>query len=445
MQYKRLNAQSMPSPHGGPFLNDSTSNNLMASFKVPGFKLFYVSCTFAAVDMTVRMAVHGWLVLELSNDSEFWIGIYALLLGLGQFLFSSLAGALADRFQRRNLLLIEGVVSTSIATLMAVTIYLESLDLWMAIAVAFVIGCLRATRFTVINRFIYDIVGPQRLVNGVSLWRVSNTPMMIGGAMLAGALIEWSGIWAAYALLAGSLAVSLPFLALIHITGSIDSSSGHVLRQTVEGLKYASTNPPLRVLFTVSIVMETLGFAFLVMVPVMAKNVLEVDALGMGFLQAGIGAGMFVATLFMAMKGDSLNKPNIVFLNALGAGIALIAFALSRSLPLSIFLAGAAMAFLNAYDLTLGVLIQLVAPPKMRGRAVSLHSLAISFTAVGGFVMGGIGSIVGVPVMIAAGGTGIVFNALVRRRAILTIREYNQPDESPIDTPMSSGDNIPST
>jgi len=95
------------------------------------------------------------------------------------------------------------------------------------------------------------------------------------------------------------------------------------------------------------------------------------------------------------------------------------------------------MAFLNAYDLTLGVLIQLVAPPSMRGRAVSLHSLAISFTAVGGFVMGGVGSIVGVPVMVAAGGTGIVFNALVRRRAILKIREYNQQDESSIDTPIS--------
>ena len=417
----------------------------MASFKARGYKLFYVSSTFAAVDMTVRMAVHGWLVLELSNDSEFWIGIYALALGIGQFLFSSLAGTLADQFQRKNLLLIEGVISASIALLMAVTIYLEVLDLWMAIAVAFVIGCLRATRFTVINRFIYDIVGPQRLVNGVSLWRVSNTPMMIGGAMLAGALIEWSGIWAAYALIAGSLAVSLPFLALINITGSIDSSSGHLLRQTIEGLKYASTNPPLRVLFTVSIVMETLGFAFLVMVPVMAKNVLEVDALGMGFLQAGIGTGLFVATLFMATKGDSLNKSRIVFLNALGAGIALIAFAFSRSLPLSIFLAGAAMAFLNAYDLTLGVLIQLVAPPNMRGRAVSLHSWAISFTAVGGFVMGGIGSIVGVPVMIAAGGTGIVVNALLRRRAIMTVHEYSQQDESSVDIPVSPGDNIPST
>ena len=154
---------------------------------------------------------------------------------------------------------------------------------------------------------------------------------------------------------------------------------------------------------------------------------------------------MFVGTLFMATKGDSLNKPRIVFLNALGAGITLIAFAFSRSLPLSVFLAGAVMAFLNVYDLTLGVLIQLVAPPNMRGRAVSLHSLAISFTAVGGFVMGGIGSIVGVPVMIATGGIGIVINAILRRSAILTVHEYNQHVENSVDTLAPTGDDISST
>ena len=418
---------------------------MLASFKAPGYKLFYINSTFAAVDMNVRMAVHGWLVLELSGDSAFWTGIYALVLGSGQFLFSSLAGTLADRFQRRSLLLVEGVISTTMAALMAVATYLDVIELWMAIALAFIIGCLRATRFTGINRFIYDIVGPGKLVNGVSLWRVSNTPMMIGGALLAGLLIEWSGIWAAYALIAGSLAVSLPFLALVRVSGTVESSSSHILRQTLEGLQYAAANPSLRILFTVSIVMETLGFAFLVMVPIMAKNVLEVDAVGMGYLQAGIGTGLFVATIIMAAKGDSKNKSRIVFWNALGAGIALTAFAFSRSLPLSIFLAGAVMAFLNAYDLTLGVLIQLVAPANMRGRAVSLHSLAISFTAVGGAVMGVVGEKVGVPLMVASGGIGIVINALLRRNAIMSIHEFDQQDEQPVDTAESSRDNTPSS
>jgi len=82
------------------------------------------------------------------------------------------------------------------------------------------------------------------------------------------------------------------------------------------------------------------------------------------------------------------------------------------------------MTFLNASDLSLGALMQLVAPPNLRGRAVSLHSLAISFTAFGGFVMGAVGSIVGVPLVIALGGGGIVINSLFRRSAIMRVEEF---------------------
>ena len=386
--------------------------------------MFYANSTFAAVDMNVRMAVHGWLVLELSDDSEFWVGVYALSLGLGQLLFSTVAGALADRVQRRNLLLVEGAISAITSGGMAVATYLEVADLWMAIGIAFLIGCLRAVRFTATNRFVYDLVGPQQLVNGVSLWRVSTTPMMTLGALLSGVLLEWPGIWAAYVFMAISLVLALPFLALIQVRGTVERSTTSLLQQTVEGVRYAAGNQPLRTLFTVSVVMESLGFAFLVMIPVMAKTVLDVGGTGMGILQAGVGAGMLIATLVMAARGDSHNKPRIIYLNALGAGLALIAFALSRSLPLSVLSAMAIMAFLNAYDLTLGALMQLVAPPNLRGRAVSLHSLAISFTAIGGFVMGAAGSVVGVPFVLATSGAGIVVNSLLRRHALMRVYEY---------------------
>ena len=395
----------------------------LESLQIPGFRLFYVNSTFAAVDMNVRMAVHGWLVLQLSGDSEFWVGIYALLLGLGQFLFSMVAGAIVDRFQPRNLLLIEGTLGASLAGSLALATFFDATTLGMALTLAFVMGCLRAIRFTATNRFVYDLVGPRRLVNGVSLWRVSTAPMMIFGAMLAGALIEWPGIWAAYAFMAISLTLALPFLLLIDVRGNAGPSGTSLIQEIAEGIRYAAGNQPLRTLFTVSIVMESLGFAFLVMIPVVAKTVLDVGGAGMGVLQGGVGAGTLVATLVMARIGDSRNKPRIVFFNALGAGLALIAFALSRSLLLSTLLGGALMAFLNAYDLTLGALLQLVAPPHLRGRAVSLHSLAISFTGLGGFVMGAVGSIVGVPIVLAAAGTGILANSILRRSSLMKIRE----------------------
>ena len=411
------NAVPLESPSGLP--------RLLASFKAPGFALFYAHSTFASVDMTVRMAVHGWLVLELSGDSAFWVGVFALTQGVGQLLFSMVAGAIVDRFQRRSVLLVEGVLGSVVAWSVAAATFFEIMTLWMAIALGFVIGLQRATRFTASNRFVYDIVGPRQLINGVALWRLSTTPMAIFGALLAGLLIDWIGIWAAYALIGISLVISLPFLALITVKGTVERSGVSLLQQTLDGIGLARRSGPLRTLFTVSVVMETLGFAYLVMIPIMAKTVLEVGGTGMGFLQAGTGVGMLSATLVMAARGDAGNKPRVVFLAAMGAGLALIGFALSRSLPLSVLFAAAVMAFLNAYDLTLGALMQLVSPPNLRGRAVSLHSLAISFTALGGFVMGAAGAIVSIPTVLVAGGAGVVVNSLLRRRALMRIEEHS--------------------
>ena len=396
---------------------------LLASFEAPGFKLMFASNSFAAVDMNVRAAVHGWLVLELSDDSEFWVGIYALVLGLGQVLFSMVAGAIVDRFQRRSVLLVEGALSATVASSLAVILYFDAATLSMVIALAFLIGCQRAVRFTAANRFVYDLVGANQLVNGVSLWRVSATPMMIFGALLAGALIDWVDIWAAYAFMGVSLALSLPFLFLIRVRGRVERTSITLAQQTIDGVKLIGHHRPLRTLFTISVVMESLGFAFLIMIPVMAKNVLEVGGIGLGVLQAGVGVGSLAAAFVMAARGDVENKPRVVFVTAVGAGIALAGFAASRSLAVSFLLAAAVMAFLNAYDLTLGALMQLVAPPNLRGRAVSLHSLAISFTALGGFIMGVTGAVVGVPVVLAASGGGIVVNSLLRRNALMHIQE----------------------
>ena len=401
----------------------------LGSFRVPGFWLFYLYSTFSAVDMNVRMAVHGWLVLELSGDSELWVGVYAFTMGGGQLLFSSVSGALADRLQRKTLLLWEGVLSGAVSGGLALATYFDVATLGLAIGLAFLIGCLRAVRFTATNRIVYDLVGPQQLVNGISLWRLSTTPMMTLGAMLAGALLERPGIWAAYAFMGISLVAAMPFLVMVRVRGVVERPTSGLLQQTVDGLRYAAGNQALRTLFTVSVAMESLGFAFLVMIPVMAKTVLEVGGTGLGFMQAGVGAGMLVANVVMAARGDSENKPRIIYMNAFAAGLALIAFALSRSLILSVLSAAAVMAFLNAYDLTLGALMQLVAPPSLRGRAVSLHSLAISFTAFGGFAMGAAGSLIGVPLVLAASGVGIVANSALRRPALMRIQEH-RPDHA---------------
>lgn len=399
---------------------------MFTSFKKPAFLLFYIHNTFAAIDLGVRLAVHGWLVLVLSNDSEIWVGIFALVLGFGRFFSSMVAGAVVDRFPRKSILLAETVFGAFLAWGLGIAILFDAVNLSMAIALAFVTGCQGAVRFTAANRYVYDLVGASQLVNGSALWRVSATPMMVLGALVTGGLIEWVGIWAAYGFMGSSLLISLPLLAKIPVKGVIEHSHVNLFQQTIEGIRYAGQNRTLRTLFTVSVVMESLGFAFLITIPLMAKNVLFAGGLGLGFLQAGAGIGTLLANLIMASRGDTNNKPRTIILNSVFAGTALIGFALSRSLPLSIFFAGAIMASLNAYDLSIGALMQLVASPELRGRAVSLHSLAISFTAFGGFAIGMAGSVVGVPTVLLGSGSAIIVNILIRRKSLLAIKENHQ-------------------
>jgi MFS family permease len=403
---------------------------IFTSLREPAFRLFYIHNTFAAIDLGVRLAVHGWLVLALSNDSEVWVGIFALVLGIGRFSSSMVAGAIVDRFPRKSVLLAETAVGAFLAWGLGVAILFDAVNLPLAIVLAFVTGCQGAVRFTAANRYIYDLVGARQLVNGSALWRVSATPMMVFGALAAGGLIEWVGIWAAYGFMGTSLLVSLPFLVKIPVKGEVKPSYVNLLQQTVEGIRYAGQNRTLRTLFTVSIVMESLGFAFLIAIPLMAKTVLSAGGLGLGFLHAGAGIGTLLANLIMAMKGDAYNKPRMIILNSVFAGIALAGFALSRHLPLSILLASAVMASLNAYDLSIGALMQLVAPPELRGRAVSLHSLAISFTAFGGFAIGIAGSVVGVPTVLFASAGGIIINILIRRKALLAINEKQRNENT---------------
>lgn len=405
-------------------LPSSNLRKILASFSTPGFRYFYAHTTFASVDMSVRLALHGWLILDLSNNSEFWVGVYALVLGLGQFLFSMPAGAMLDRFQRKTVLLIEGITSAALIWGLAIGTFFEVTNLWLAISASFVMGCLQAVRFTGNNRLIYDLVGPEHLLNGMSLWRISATPMMILGAIFAGTLIDWYGIWASYVFMGVSLVTAIPFLALVRVRGEVTHSDISFLQQTIEGVIYMVKTQSLRTLFTVSLVMESLGFSFLIMVPIVAKNVLVVGGLGMGLIQGGIGIGSLVSMIVMAARGNFSNKPRIIFINAFCAGIALLGFSLSRSLPLTIFFAGAAMGFLMAYDLTLAALMQLLAPPNLRGRATSVHSLAISFTALGGFLMGVASSIVGVSTVLATASAGILVNSVTRRPALMRIEEH---------------------
>jgi len=278
---------------------------------------------------------------------------------------------------------------------------------------------------TVTAALIFDVAGRERILNAISLRRMTTAPMMIGGSLLVGWLIASVGIWAAYAFVSAALFIG-PWL-LLRLPPTTKASASHresFFTSASEGIRFAARDWQIRTLLLVAVGMETFGFSYLTMVPVMAKNVLDVGPIGLGQLAAASGVGAGLAVLGVASLGDFRNKPRLLFGTALGAGVFLFAFSISRSLPLSMLFGLLTTGFLTAYDITIGSLLQLVSPSHVRGRIVSLHNLVIAFASFGGFAAGAIGSLIGVPVMLAIGSAAIVSNLLRHRPRLLQIREH---------------------
>jgi MFS family permease len=181
-----------------------------------------------------------------------------------------------------------------------------------------------------------------------------------------------------------------------------------IWRNLADGLKYAAINRQLRALLLLSVLVETFGFSYIVMLPVIARDVLRVWSTGLGYLAAAGSVGALVGTLVVSRLSETEKKWAMLTVGTGCAGIGLLLFAFSPWFATSLALAGAVGIALSVYDATLATLLQLVSEDALRGRILGMYGLTWGFTPLGGFIAGAVASILSAPIAIGAGGIAIV-------------------------------------
>jgi MFS family permease len=161
-----------------------------------------------------------------------------------------------------------------------------------------------------------------------------------------------------------------------------------------------------------SLVTEAFGFSYLHMMPVMARDVLHVDARGLGYLTAMGGVGSVVAMTALASLGDFKHKGWLLVASTAGFGAAIIGFSFSTWFPLSLGLVAVVAGLSNMYDSTISTVIQLTVPEEMRGRVLGLYVSTFGTNLMGGFLSGSVASLIGAPVALAIGGGIVAVNGL---------------------------------
>ena len=397
------------------------------------FRLLWASSVVSEMGIMFHFTAHGWLTLTVT-DSAFWVGAVSGAAGGSTILFSTVSGVLADRLNRKYLILMTLVCQALVASALAALIFTEQIQLWHILLASVIDGGMMSIRVPSRMALIMDIAGRRNIQNATAANLAAMTGTGIIIPPLAGRLIETQGITWAYVAMAAAFVLSTVMLTLLSgVKGAERRGVASPVQDFTEGVKYVFTTPAVRLLVLLMLTSEIFGWAHEAMIPVMAREVLETGPAGVGYLIAAGSAGALLSSLILSAVGDISRKGVVLIGGYIGFGAFLILFALSKSLILSLALICAAWASVAMYETMLSTLLQTSVPNEMRGRVLSFQTFTWGISGVSGFQTGAIAAILGAPLAIGIGGGVLVLNGLRQVRAIAA-RYRDEQARADIDT-----------
>lgn len=369
----------------------------LAALRHRGFRLLWVATLLSSTARWADMVVIGWLTLELTN-SPLMVGIVAASKMAG-YLAAPFMGVVADRMDRRLLLIIAAVVNLAVSAIMLILFVSGWLALWHVIALALVSSLTWALDNPTRNAFVPDLVGREHLTNAIALNSLAIEITVVIGPALGGILIPVLGMGGTYGLIA---VIYLADVVVLLMLKDVRHGAAHVhespVKSLIGGLKYVWGNQTVLVLMVIACLLNLLAapyrYAFL---PVFARDILEAGPAGYGMLTAMAGFGALVAGIWVVSLGDFGRKGRMLVWSGLAWPASLVLFAASTWYYVSaalVFVAGLAQAIVWTVIATL-ILANTAQP--MRGRVMGLRTGVVVALPLGNFLAGAVAERFGAP------------------------------------------------
>ncbi len=357
----------------------------------------------------MQSVAQSWLVLELT-DSTFYVGLVIALQFTPILLFGLVGGVLADRFDKRKILL----VTQSLAALQALV--LASLTLsgvvegWHVMALAGTLGLVNSMDMPTRQSFVSELVGKKDVMNAVALNTSAFNLARIVGPAIAGLLIARFGVGIAFLINGVSFVGVLAALAAMRPQELFraEGKSRDGLREgLVSGLRYVRETPVVQIPIVLVGVVATFGMNFNVLLPGMSRDMFDIGSEGFGLLMSAMGFGSLLSALLIAFLGKIDPVPTMVR-GSLAFSVLVTVFALSPSFPwiglvvLNLMLVGFATISMTA---TANTSIQRAAPDHLRGRVMSVYvSIFAGTMPIGSLFAGGVAARYGPEAALWGGG-----------------------------------------
>jgi MFS family permease len=390
----------------------SSAFALLKVFRHRNYRLFFSGQLVSLMGTWMQSVAQGWLVYSLTH-SPFLLGLTSFCAQVTVFFMASFGGVIADRVDRRRMLIVTQSLSMAQAILLAVLTLAHVVQVWEIIVLAFGLGFINAFDIPSRQAMTLDMVGREDLRHAIALNSMMFNLARVIGPSLAGALIAVVGEGVCFAFNALSFGAVLTSLLLMRIPQRPPRVNAHALREIVDGYRYSFGNPRIRIALMLVAVSSCFGAAYLSLLPAFARDMLHGDATSYGTLMTSVGLGALIGAYGLSRIHERwLTLAPIVASACFGLG--LIAFAHSHALWVSAALLLPTACSLMLLGGTTNTVIQLAAAEHMRGRVISHYTQSfLGMMPWGALMLGALAGRVGVADAVTFGGAVVVLSAAV--------------------------------
>ena len=393
------------------------------------YRLFFGGQSLSLIGTWMQQVALGWLVYRLT-DSAFLLGLVGFSSQIPTFILASVAGVLADRYNKHKIIIATQTLAMIQAFILAFLTLSGKIQIWQILLLSLFSGMINAFDMPTRQSFVIDMVEDRNdLPNAIALNSSMFNAARLIGPTLAGVLITALGEGMCFLINAISYIAVIAALFLMNIIPMANNNTREkVLEGLKEGIKYAYNFKPIRTLLLLIGLVSLTGMPYTVLMPVFAKDILHGDAHTLGFLFGTVGSGALIGAIYLASRKSVLGLGRWIAIATSIFSLGLLFFSFSRNICLSVSLmlfTGFGMMMQMASTNTL---LQTLVDDDKRGRVMSLYVMAFMGTApFGSFMAGTLASTIGAPYTVLSSGVICLIGALIFYKYLPSLRKHIRP------------------
>lgn len=388
----------------------SSALALLTVFRHRNYRLFFSGQLVSLMGTWMQSVAQAWLVYRLTH-SPFLLGLTSFCAQVTVFFMASFGGMIADRVDRRKMLLVTQGLSMVQAAILAGLTLAGVVQVWEVIVLAFGIGLINSVDVPTRQAMTLDMVGRDDLRHAIALNSMMFNLARVVGPSIAGALIAIAGEGPCFALNALSFGAVLTSLLLMELPSRPRRVTGHPLREIMAGYRYSFSTPRIRIALMLVAVSSMFGAAYLSLLPAFARDILHGASTSYGTLMTAVGIGALIGAYSLSRIHERWLTLAPIAASA-SFGTCLILFAHSHVLWLSVLLLLPTACSLMLLGGTTNTIIQIAADEHYRGRVISHYTQSfLGMMPWGALLLGYLAGHIGIGESVTIGGAVVIASA----------------------------------